>query len=173
MMTAHSSSPSALYQSWLPMSTHWRELVILTGAVILSIIISNLSRPGEQSLAQPPPRSQTSSTASATFPDASAYIITFGGFQPAWGKAYKYHPLKTTFIVEVGSILCGAAPNTDALIVGRAIADLGISTGGTTIIAFSARPERPPALLGLMGVTYSLATVAGTLLEGVFSDEVT
>ncbi|KAI1193539.1 MFS general substrate transporter [Nemania serpens] len=112
---------------------------------------------------------------------ASAYFLTFGGFQSSWGKAFKYYPLKTTFIVavvifEVGSIICGAAPNSNALIVGRAIAGLGgagISTGGTTIVAFSATPEKRPALLGLVGVTYALAAVAGPLLGGVFSDSVT
>ena len=56
--------------------------------------------------------------------------MTFGGFQTSWGKAYRYFPLKTTFLIslfifEIGSLICGVAPNANALIVGRAIAGLG------------------------------------------------
>ena len=111
----------------------------------------------------------------------AAYFMCFGGFQSSWGKAFKYFPLKAAFITtvaafEVGSLICGAAPNATALIVGRAIAGMGgagIATGGTTIVAFSAPPEKRPILMGLIGVTYALAAVAGPLLGGVFSDRVT
>lgn len=111
----------------------------------------------------------------------AAYFLTFGGFQSSWGKIYKHFPLKATFlttvvIFEVGSIICGAAPNAVALIVGRAIAGLGgagISTGGTTIIALSAEPRKRPILMGIIGVSYALAAVAGPLLGGVFSERVT
>lgn len=111
----------------------------------------------------------------------AAYFLTFGGFQSSWGKIYKQFPLKATFVTtvvifEVGSIICGAAPNAVALIVGRAIAGLGgagISTGGTTIVAFSAEPKKRPILMGIIGVSYALAAVAGPLLGGVFSERVT
>ena len=111
----------------------------------------------------------------------AAYFMCFGGFQSSWGKAFKYFPLKAAFITtvaafEVGSLICGAAPNATALIVGRAIAGMGgagIATGGTTIVAFSAPPETRPILMGLIGVTYALAAVVGPLLGGVFSDRVT
>lgn len=106
--------------------------------------------------------------------------MCFGGFQSSWGKAFKYFPLKAAFVTtvaafEVGSLICGAAPNATALIVGRAIAGMGgagIATGGTTIVAFSAPPEKRPILMGVIGVTYALAAVAGPLLGGVFSDRV-
>lgn len=106
--------------------------------------------------------------------------MCFGGFQSSWGKAFKYFPLKAAFLAtvvafEVGSLVCGAAPNATALIVGRAIAGMGgagIATGGTTIVAFSASPEKRPILMGLIGVTYALAAVAGPLLGGVFADRV-
>lgn len=57
----------------------------------------------------------------------SAFFLTVGSFQSTWGKAYKFFPLKTTFLVsigifELGSLICAAAPNSTALIVGRAIA---------------------------------------------------
>lgn len=66
-----------------------------------------------------------------------------------WGKVYKYFPLKVSFltaifIFELGSLICGVAPNSSALIVGRAIAGLGaagLGSGAYTIIAFAAEPK--------------------------------
>ncbi len=107
--------------------------------------------------------------------------MCFGGFQSSWGKAYKYFPLKATFIstvciFEIGSLICGAAPNSVALIIGRAIAGVGgagLSTGGAIIVAFSAEPRKRPIFMGLIGVTYATAAIIGPLLGGVFSDRVT
>jgi MFS family permease len=106
--------------------------------------------------------------------------MTFGGFQTSWGKAYRYFDLKMTFLLsififELGSLICGVAPNANALIVGRAIAGFGgagMATGGFTIIAFSAEPKRRPLFTGLVGSSYGVSAVAGPLLGGVFSDKV-
>ena len=59
----------------------------------------------------------------------SAFFLTLGAFQSTWGKAYKYFPLKISFLVsigifELGSLICAAAPNSTALIIGRAIAGM-------------------------------------------------
>jgi MFS family permease len=107
--------------------------------------------------------------------------MTFGGFQPAWGKLYRFYYLKwtflaTMFVFEVGSLICGIAPSSNLLIVGRAIAGIGgagIITGGYTTIAFSASPERRPLLTGLCGAVYGVASVAGPLLGGVFTEQST
>ncbi|KAL4796627.1 MFS general substrate transporter [Aspergillus venezuelensis] len=110
----------------------------------------------------------------------SAYFMTFGGFQPALGKIYRYSDLKITFLVsffifELGSLLCGVAPNDTTLIVGRAIAGVGgagMATGGFTIIAFSSEPKKRPLLTGLVGSAYGLSAVSGPLIGGAFSDKV-
>ena len=57
----------------------------------------------------------------------SAFFLTLGAFQSTWGKAYKYFPLKPTFLItigifELGSLICGVAQDSTTLIVGRAIA---------------------------------------------------
>ncbi|CZS92185.1 hypothetical protein WAI453_000124 [Rhynchosporium graminicola] len=111
----------------------------------------------------------------------SAFFLTVGAFQSTWGKGYKYFPLKTTFLIaififELGSLICGVAPNSTALIVGRAIAGLGgagIASGAYTIIAFSARPDKRAAFTGLMGAAYGVASVIGPLLGGVFAEKAT
>ncbi|KAK9311855.1 major facilitator superfamily domain-containing protein [Lipomyces starkeyi] len=105
---------------------------------------------------------------------SSASFMTIGGFQSAWGKAYKYFPLKTSFLIsififELGSLIGGVAPNSTALIVGRAIAGLGaagIGSGTYTINAFSAGPKRRPMFTGTIGTSYGIAAVVGPLFAG-------
>ena len=110
----------------------------------------------------------------------SAFFLTVAAFQSTWGKAYKYFPLKWTFMVsififELGSLICGVAPSSTALIVGRAIAGAGgagIASGCYTILAFAVPPARVAAFTGILGATYAVASVVGPLLGGVFTDNV-
>lgn len=111
----------------------------------------------------------------------SAFFITLGSFQAAWGKGYKYFPLKLSFLVaififEVGSLICGVAPNSIALIIGRAITGVGgagISSGAFTIIALSAPPKQRPAYIGILGASYGIAAAIGPLVGGAFTSNVT
>ncbi|RAO70455.1 uncharacterized protein BHQ10_006467 [Talaromyces amestolkiae] len=111
----------------------------------------------------------------------SAFFLTLAAFQSTSGKVYKFFPLKTSFLLfifvfEIGSLLCAVAPNSTAFIVGRAIAGIGgagISSGVYIIIAFSAPPSQRPALTGVLGATFSVASVVGPLLGGVFTSDVT
>ena len=111
----------------------------------------------------------------------SAFFLTLASFQSTWGKAYKYFPLKASFLIsilvfEIGSLVCGVAKDSTTLIVGRAIAGAGgagIASGAYTIIAFSAPPQQRPAFTGILGASYGIASVIGPLLGGVFTDKLT
>lgn len=68
------------------------------------------------------------------------------------------------------------SPSGVVLVVGRVVAGIGASgvvSGTYTLIAFAAPPSRRPLLTGIVGASYGLASVAGPLVGGVFSDKVT
>ncbi|KAL9605694.1 MAG: hypothetical protein Q9179_001114 [Wetmoreana sp. 5 TL-2023] len=108
----------------------------------------------------------------------SAYLLTICAFQLAFGKCYSIFSIKTVFlsaigIFELGSLICGVAPSSNALIIGRAIAGMGcagIFSGALIIIAYSVPLHRRPAYTGLIGAMYGVASIAGPLLGGVFTD---
>ena len=79
----------------------------------------------------------------------------------------KYVYLAAISIFELGSLICGIAPTSKALIVGRAIAGLGsagIFTGALIIVANTVPLGKRPMYTGLIGGMYGIASVAGPLL---------
>ena len=110
----------------------------------------------------------------------SAYMITGAAFSLVFGKIYKHYSIKTVFLgsivcFEVGSAVCGAAPTSVALIVGRAIAGLGsagIFTGGMMVIVPLIPLRKCPVFYGLFGAVFGIASLLGPFLGGVFTDNI-
>lgn len=81
--------------------------------------------------------------------------------------------LNSILIFELGSLLCGVSQSSTMLIIGRAITGIGaagVITGSYCIVAFAVPPVRRPAFTGIMGATYGVASVLGSLLGGAFTD---
>lgn len=69
-------------------------------------------------------------------------------------------------LFELGSIICGIAPDSVTLIVGRAIAGIGaagIFSGAILIIAALVPLQKRPIYTALIAAMYGIAGVVGPL----------
>ena len=106
----------------------------------------------------------------------SAYLLCTAAFQLFFGKLYTFFSRKWIFlsaivIFEVGSAVCGAAPNSTAFIIGRAVAGLGsagIFSGAMLILADAVPLRKRPAYMGAIGGMYGIASVAGPLMVRLY-----
>lgn len=111
----------------------------------------------------------------------SSYLLTTCATQLIYGKLYTFYSIKwiyltALFIFEIGSLICGVAPNSTALILGRAIAGVGaagIFSGAILIIANTVPLRQRPTYMGVVGGMYGIASVAGPLMGGAFTDHLT
>ncbi len=81
-----------------------------------------------------------------------AYLLTTASSQLLIGKFYTIFNIKWVFLIallvfSIGSAICGAAPSSIALILGRAIAgcgNAGLLSGALLIMAHSVPLARRP-----------------------------
>ncbi|KAF3902879.1 hypothetical protein AA313_de0208283 [Arthrobotrys entomopaga] len=110
----------------------------------------------------------------------SAYFLTSTALQPTFGRIYKIFSIKGTFLTaiglfELGSLVCGVAPSSNALIIGRAIAGLGVGgifSGGIVILAYTLPLQKRPLAFAAIGSMWGIASIVGPLLGGAFTDHV-
>lgn len=73
-------------------------------------------------------------------------------------------------------LFIGVAPNSNALIVGRAITGMGASgviAGCYTVAAFAVRPKQRPAFTGALAATYGIGSSIAPVIGGALADKVT
>ncbi|KAB8263140.1 major facilitator superfamily domain-containing protein [Aspergillus pseudonomiae] len=83
-----------------------------------------------------------------------------------FGKLYQFYPSKWVFLIgpltfDLGSLICGIAPTSDALIVGRSIAGVGAAGlfSGCIIIVSTAVPLRVrPLHMGLVSKMHAVTS---------------
>ncbi|GKT46400.1 efflux pump aflT [Colletotrichum spaethianum] len=111
----------------------------------------------------------------------ASYLLTTTALQPMYGTIYKLFSIKYAYLAaiavfEVGSLICALAPNSTAFIVGRAIAGIGTAglfSGSIVILSYTMPLEKRPLAFGLIGGMWGVASVAGPLLGGVFTEKAT
>ncbi|RNL85329.1 MDR family MFS transporter [Halostreptopolyspora alba] len=108
----------------------------------------------------------------------TAYMLSATVGMPIYGKAGDLFGRKNVFLLAismflVGSILCGLAQNMTQLILFRALQGLGgggLMIGSQAIIGDVVPARQRGRYMGVMGSVFAVASVAGPLLGGFFTD---
>ncbi|MFK0121499.1 MFS transporter [Streptomyces sp. NPDC090994] len=108
----------------------------------------------------------------------TAYLLTSTVGLPIYGKLGDLFGRKGVFqfailVFVVGSLLAGRAQTMDQLIAYRAVQGVGaggLMIGVQAIIADIVPPRERARFMGLIGAAFGLASVAGPLLGGYFTD---
>ncbi|KAF2235245.1 MFS general substrate transporter [Viridothelium virens] len=109
----------------------------------------------------------------------AAYYLTSSAFQLLFGKMYTILSVKAVYfgaigLFELGSLVCATAPNSPALIVGRALAGIGAAglySGSVIILSHSAPLAKRGLLTGLLAAALGIASIVGPFLGGAFTDK--
>ncbi|KAI5854504.1 major facilitator superfamily domain-containing protein [Durotheca rogersii] len=93
------------------------------------------------------------------------------------GKAYGIFNVKWLFlscviVFELGSVICGAAPNMGAFIIGRVIqgaGSCGCYCGALTYISMTTTKRERPLYLSGVVATWAVGSVVGPVIGGAFA----
>lgn len=111
----------------------------------------------------------------------AAFMVAMCASQPLAGKVYTLFSKKVSYLLylfmfELGSLVCGLAPSSRALIAGRTIAGFGASgilAGGFAIITTIIPLHKRAVWTGVMGSTFSIASIVGPVIAGALTQHVT
>ncbi|KAJ5649300.1 major facilitator superfamily transporter [Penicillium longicatenatum] len=109
-----------------------------------------------------------------------AFVLASSATMVTWGKLYGIFSAKWIYVTsvvlfEAGSAVCGAAPNMNAFIIGRAIAGLGgagMYLGCLTLLSITTSVRQRPTYMALTGITWGSGTVLGPVVGGAFAQNV-
>ncbi|KAI4273548.1 MAG: hypothetical protein L6R38_006318 [Xanthoria sp. 2 TBL-2021] len=110
----------------------------------------------------------------------SAYLLTACSLQLQFGRIFTLYHTKYVFLAaigtfEVGSAICGAAPNSTAFIIGRAIAGAGNAGvfSGVIVIMIPLLPLRKrPAYQATLGAIWGISSITGPLIGGALAHNI-
>ncbi|KAL7413029.1 major facilitator superfamily domain-containing protein [Mrakia frigida] len=111
----------------------------------------------------------------------NGFFVTLCSFTLAFSQYMTIFPSKyvflfAIFVFELGSLLCGVAPNMDVLILGRCVAGVGAAgifgAAFQTTIEITTLQERS-TYIALFGACFGLSSVIGPLLGGALTDKAT
>lgn len=100
---------------------------------------------------------------------------------PTCGRLYAFYNIKWVYCIslvvfEVGSVVSAAAPNSIALIIGRAISGLGAAglvSGTTTILSYCVSLKKQAMLSPIVLGMYNIGSAIGPLMGGAIADNKT
>ncbi|KAL9087327.1 MAG: hypothetical protein Q9159_003673 [Coniocarpon cinnabarinum] len=185
-------SQGSLYPSW-------KVILPTMASIYLAVFLASIDRT-IIAVAIPAISDHFNSFADIAWYEAS-YLLSFCTLQLPTGRLYVCFPksfqserllitarfIQTNFtpkwvfiplviIFEIGSVVCAAAPTSDAFIVGRTIAGIGgagILSGATIIIVDLLPLRQRPKYQGGLGAVVALSAILGPLIGGVFTSKVT
>lgn len=110
----------------------------------------------------------------------AACFLLVGTSSPMWGKLYMFFSAKIVYLSSVviflvGSVVAAAAPNSESIIVGRALQGWGVSGtlgGSVLMINYIAEPAKRPMLIGMWMGVFMFSTIIGPIIGGAFTSEV-
>lgn len=108
---------------------------------------------------------------------SNAFLLTATATNMVWGRIYgqfnsKWFYIFNVALFEVGSAVCGAAPNMTAMILGRAICGIGgagLYVGCMTLLAVTTSMRERPMYISGTGFTWGLGIVLGPIIGGAFA----
>ncbi|KUI59517.1 Putative HC-toxin efflux carrier TOXA [Cytospora mali] len=108
----------------------------------------------------------------------SAYLLTVTAFQPGFGNLYRFFNTKrvylvSLFIFEVGSAVCGSAPKSEVLILGRALLGVGAAgllQGALAIISQIVPLDKVPMYQGIVIGAIGISVCTGPIIGGALTE---
>ncbi|KAJ8065326.1 hypothetical protein OCU04_006016 [Sclerotinia nivalis] len=172
---SHSSSRSTSSPSDLPRSVTGARWALVVLSILSSTFLFSLDNTIVADVQPAIVRQFSSVDKLAWLP--VAFLLGASGTNLFWGQIYSQFDAKYVYIIcvilfEIGSATCGAAPNMDALIVGRAICGLGgagMYSGVMVLLSVTTLEHERPIYFGLCGLTWGTGTILGPILGGAFT----